>query len=147
MGAPRHVAQNRFSDTPAGPGTECPLPSAAQHKAVARLLDDIRPDWGSVLLRSRVNHNMEEVQAPENATRDLLASGLPPNGLQKPLRAQLVLTVEVLLPENLWPPAPPKAEEGTGMSKPTANQFSVASWESKRKTLSCPTVCRFGAWS
>ena len=86
----RHVARNRFSKSPADLGTECPPPSAAQQKAVARLSDDIRdflqglpvpaPDWGSVLIRSRLNYDMREMQASGNEAWNQLASGLPPHG-------------------------------------------------------------------
>ena len=38
------------------------------------------PDWKSVLLRSRLNCNMEEIQPPENVTWEQVLPGLPPNG-------------------------------------------------------------------
>ena len=132
VGAELDAPWKAFSETPADLGTECPLPSAAQQKAVTRLLDDIRdfvqglpwpaPDWRSVLLRSRLSYSMEEIQAPGNIAWDQLASVLPPNGraallwlvdgLEGPLREQLTSPVGVPLrcKNTLWPPAPPKAK-------------------------------------
>ena len=74
----------------------------------------------SVLLRSQLDYNKQEIQPPEIVTWEQLVPGLPPNGravyvmltdvLEGPLRGQLMSPASVLLPEKLWPPVPPKAK-------------------------------------
>ena len=71
-------------------GTESTRPSTAQQEAITRLQNDIYDfvrgppvparDWKPILLRSRHDHNMEEIQPPENVTWEHLRPSLPPNG-------------------------------------------------------------------
>ena len=85
----RHGARSRPEGTHADLGARSRPPLAVQQEATTRLLNDIHdfvrgppvpaPDWSSVLLCSRLNCNMEEIQAPENVTWDQLLPGLPSN--------------------------------------------------------------------
>ena len=171
----RHGARSRPKGTQTDLCTESTQPSTAQLEAIALQQNDISdfvrgsrvpvPDWKSVFLRSRLNHNMEEVQPPENVTWQQLLPGLPPNRravqvrlievVEGPLREQLMSPASVLLPEKLWPPVPPgprrniwKFAEGVPKCacspfsgpvtccKPTGNQFSMVSWRGTKKRRS-----------
>ena len=70
----RHGAGSRPRGTQTDLGSESTRPSTAQQEAIARVQNDIydfvrappvpAPDWKSVLLRCRLNYNIEEMQPP-----------------------------------------------------------------------------------
>ena len=114
----QQVTWSCSSETPAGLDTECPPPSAAPKRAVARRLDVIDPPVpvqvkSSAFFRSRLERSRKGYRAPESETWDQLVPMLPSNErptdvLAGPLGNQMT-SPKRALPENYWPPGPAKA--------------------------------------